>query len=93
MYAQRFSCWLPFSFLALLALTSAVGVRSASAEGAPIGGCPPDFFLFRVSQLPPTSGLESVDINGDGWTCVKLIADKNPKGQRFVAVDNVTPFD
>jgi hypothetical protein len=72
----------------LLALLAAA---PASAQGAPIGGCPTGFdFLYLVSELPPTAGLQSVDVNGDGWTCVNLIAFDNPHGIRFAAVDDVS---
>lgn len=57
----------------------------------PVGGCPPNFFLYPVSKLPPTSGAESVDVNGDGYTCVQLIAtDAQGTPLRFVAVDNAS---
>jgi hypothetical protein len=64
-----------------------------ASAAAPVGGCPPGFKLFPVSQLPPGSGTPSFDHNGDGSTCLKLIAE-DPKTSgsfdRFVAVDNLS---
>ena len=83
--------------LLLIALAT-TGVAAASAAPLPaqpqhpIGSCPAGFdFPFPTDQLPPTSGVQSVDINGDGITCVNLIALNNPHGVRFAAVDNVVP--
>ena len=85
------------SALSIIALATA-GVGAAGAaplptrQQHPIGSCPPGFdFPFPTDQLPPTSGVQSVDINGDGITCVNLIAFNNPHGIRFAAVDNVVP--
>ena len=88
---------------AVLVLTAAVTGSPASAQSpAPVGTCPTSFNidwgfgvapgLYPVSQLPPTAGLPSTDVNGDGWTCVNLIAFANPHGTRFVAVDNHLPL-
>ena len=76
--------------VALATLSSALLLTAAPALAAPAdGGCPPDFFLYKVKKLPPTSGAESVDVNIDGYTCVQLIAtDANGTPIRFVAVDN-----
>jgi|1185.fasta_scaffold109964_2 hypothetical protein len=76
--------------------TTGVGVAGAAPPADhpphPIGSCPAGFdFAFATDQLPPTSGVQSVDINGDGVTCVNLIAFSNPHGIRFAAVDNVVP--
>ena len=81
--------------LSIIALAG-VGVAGAATLPAqpqhPIGSCPAGFdFPFPTDQLPPTSGFQSVDINGDGVTCVNLIAFNNPHGIRFAAVDNVVP--
>jgi hypothetical protein len=94
MSAGRFARLLFASALGLLLLTSVVGAPSTAAEGQPIGGCPAGFdFPYPVSKLPPdTAGLASLDGNGDGWTCVNLIAFNNPHGTRFAAVDNVVPL-
>jgi hypothetical protein len=52
----------------------------------------PLFFKYSASQLPPsTSGQQSVDVNNDGITCVRLIAtDAKGTGIRFAAVDNAS---
>ena len=64
----------------------------AGAAAAPRWQLPGRLRLqFPTAQLPPTSGAQSVDINGDGITCVNLIAFSNPHGTRFAAVDNVVP--
>jgi hypothetical protein len=83
--------------LALIALATTGGAVAGAATSPaqsshPIGSCPAGFdFAFATDQLPPTSGIQSVDINGDGVTCVNLIAFNNPHGIRFAAVDNVEP--
>ncbi len=76
----------------LFLLGGLLAAAPASAQGAPIGGCPAgfDLGLFPVASLPDTAGFQSVDVNGDGWTCVNLIALNNPRGIRFAAVDNVS---
>ncbi len=69
----------------------------AMGQGAPIGGCPPSFdksfglvpveFVLDGTGLDLDSpGVESIDVNKDGMTCLKLIAN----GQRVVFADNVS---
>jgi hypothetical protein len=68
-----------------------IGLRSTGLGHTPRARLPARFFEFPASQLPPTSGAQSVDVNGDGVTCVRLIAtDANGTGIRFVAVDNAS---
>ena len=73
----------------------------AAAQGGPVGSCPPDFQLFTVAFVhehvgnPP--GVQSWDPNGDGYTCVKFIANDaqgGPPGesQRVSIVDNSRPL-
>jgi hypothetical protein len=63
-------------FLVLLALMATFGVRSAAAA-QPIGGCPTGYELVTVKYVLKGAGLNepdpSMDINGDGWTCLKIL--------------------
>jgi hypothetical protein len=53
------------------------GVRSADAA-PPVGECPPGYDLVTVEFVLEGAGLEepdpSMDPNGDGMTCLKLVA-------------------
>ena len=60
--------------LSIAALTVCLGATGAQAKS--VGGCPEggewDLVTVESLDLPPelTSGLASLDGNGDGWTCV-----------------------
>jgi hypothetical protein len=85
-----------FAVVLLLGLLAAV---PASAQGAPIGGCPPSFQLVTVAFLlehaPGLANDPSIDVNGDKQTCIHLIdvggIRNNEKGLRVAAVDNHFP--
>jgi hypothetical protein len=74
------------------ALAGSLALATPASAAPPERGCPPGFFEFPTSQLPlDTSGKPSVDVNGDGITCVILIAtNANGTGTRFAAVDNAS---
>ena len=63
-------------FIVLLALMVTFGVRSADAA-QPVGECPTGYDLVRNNVVLKGAGLEepdpSMDINGDGWTCLKIL--------------------
>jgi hypothetical protein len=80
--------------LVLIALMATFGVRSADAqEGPPVGGCPASYEpgLVPVEVVLRGAGLEeadpSMDPNGDGLTCLKLI--DTGQGTRATWHDNV----
>jgi hypothetical protein len=80
--------------LVLIALMATFGVRSADAqEGPPVGGCPESYEpgLVPVAVVLAGAGLEepdpSMDPNGDGFTCLKLI--DTGQGTRATWHDNV----
>lgn len=69
---------------------SLVLATPASAAPPAVGGCPSGFELTRVNKLPrEVAGAQSTDVNGDGYTCVKLIATGTPKAGGVV-VDNAS---
>ena len=87
-------------FIVLLALMATFGVRSAEAQGPPeqaqgplVGGCPASYEpgLVPVAVVLAGAGLAepdpSMDPNGDGLTCLKLIA--TGQGTRATWHDNV----
>jgi hypothetical protein len=63
-------------FIVLLALMVTFGARSADAA-QPVGGCPTGYELVTVKFVLKGTGLEepdpSMDRNGDGYTCLKLL--------------------
>ena len=63
-------------FIVLLALMATFGVRSADAA-QPLGGCPPGYELVTVKYVVKNAPLEepdpSMDGNGDGYTCLKIL--------------------
>jgi hypothetical protein len=91
-------------FFVLIALMATFGVRSADAaqgpppqaQGPPVGGCPASYEpgLVPVEVVLAGAGLEepdaSMDPNGDGWTCLKLL--HTGSGTRATWHDNVTPL-
>jgi hypothetical protein len=66
-------------FVVLLALMATFGVRSADAA-QPVGECPASYEpgLVTVKYIVKNAPLEepdpSMDHNGDGYTCLKLLA-------------------
>jgi hypothetical protein len=81
---------------ALCAATAAVAVSSAFAEVPPdaVGRCPlgagdprpvRDIFLFGSVFY----GLQSADINGDGYTCIRLLPNSPT---RIAFSDNALPL-
>ena len=88
--------------MVVAALMAVMAASSAAAqEGEPIGSCPPDYNLFTVAfvhehvEIP--NGEPSWDPNGDGYTCVKFIANDAQggppgEGQRVAIVDNSRPL-
>jgi len=63
-------------FIVLLALMATFGVRTADAA-QPVGGCPPGYELVTVKYVVKNAPLEepdpSMDGNGDGYTCLKIL--------------------
>ncbi len=75
--------------LSLTAVMVMAMAAPAMGQGAPIGGCPPSFapsfegdpsglqtveFVLAGTGLTLDSpGVESIDVNNDGKTCLKLI--------------------
>jgi hypothetical protein len=65
-------------FIVVLALMATFGVRSAEAA-QPVGECPESYEpgLVTVKFVLKGTGLEepdpSMDPNGDGYTCLKLL--------------------
>ena len=91
--AQRLSSLLVATlFIVLLALMATFGVRSAEAQGPPVGGCPPGYTLETVDFVVAHVGQEdpSMDPNGDGYTCLKLLP--TGAGTRATWHDNDTPL-
>ncbi len=94
------------ALMAVMAASAAAAAPAPDA-GPPIGGCPPSFapsFEGDPSGLVPVEfvlagtgltldspGVESIDVNNDELTCLKLIAANNPKGLRAVFADNHFP--
>ena len=87
--------------LAVAALMAVMAASPAVAQGEPVGSCPPDYNLFTVEfvhehvEIP--NGEPSWDPNGDGYTCVKFIANDAQggppgEGQRVAIVDNSLPL-
>jgi hypothetical protein len=88
-------------FFVLIALMATFGVRSADAaqgpppqaQGPPVGGCPASYEPgpVPVEVVLKGAGLTepdaSMDPNGDGWTCLKLIT--TGQGRRASWHDNV----
>ncbi len=80
--------------LAVAALMAVMAASSAAAqEGPPVGGCPESYEpgLVPVEVVLAGAGLEepdpSMDPNGDGYTCLKLI--DTGQGTRATWHDNV----
>jgi hypothetical protein len=82
-------------FIVLLVLMATFGVRSAEAA-QPVGECPASYEpgLVTVKFVLKGAGLEepdpSMDPNGDGYTCLKLL--DTGSGTRAIWHDNVTPL-
>jgi len=80
-------------FFVLLALMVTFGVRSADAQGPPVGGCPPGYDLVTVQFVLNGTGLSqpdpSMDPNGDGMTCLKIL--HTGSGTRATWHDNTFP--
>jgi hypothetical protein len=72
------------------ALTSVVAAGTAAAA-PPVGGCPAKYKLVSVEFVLAGAGLEepdaSMDPNGDGQTCLKLL--DTGSGTRATWHDNV----
>jgi hypothetical protein len=68
------------TFIVLIALMATFGVRSADAA-QPVGGCPTGYELVTVKYVLKHTGDEepdpSMDINGDGYTCLKVLTPQN----------------
>jgi hypothetical protein len=90
--------------IALMTVAAIMAVMAASpavAQGEPVGSCPPGYTLFTVEEVhehvADPNGEPSWDPNGDGYTCVKFIANKAQggppsEGQRVAIVDNSKPL-
>src|SRR5215212_8853252 len=93
---RRSSLLVATMFIVLLALMATFGVRSADAQGPPVGGCPASYEpgLVPVEVVLAGAGLEepdpSMDPNGDGYTCLKIL--HTGSGTRATWHDNVTPL-
>ena len=63
-------------FIVLIALMATFGVRSADAA-QPVGECPNGYELVTVKYIVKNAPLEepdpSMDGNGDGYTCLKIL--------------------
>ena len=79
-------------FFVLLALMVTFGVRSANAA-PPVGGCPPGYGLVTDQFVLDHTGLTepdpSMDPNGDGYTCLKIL--DTGSGTRATWHDNTFP--
>ena len=88
-----------FLALAVAALMAVMVASSAAAQGPPdqaqgppVGGCPASYEpgLVRVEVVVAGAGLEepdpSMDPNGDGYTCLKLL--ETGSGTRATWHDN-----
>ena len=70
----------------ILGLGILLGLAPATAlAGQPIGGCNDGFDLKHANKL-----TKEVDLNGDGWVCVKDIPAYPPGS--INAVDNNAPL-
>lgn len=71
------------------ALLGGAGLASAAE---PVGGCAPGFRLELTSWIPSQGtfyGLQAADLNGDGWSCVRLLP-QSPTELAFT--DNRVPL-
>ena len=81
--------------LAVAALMAVMAASAAAAQGPPVGGCPASYEpgLVTVEFVLAGTGLEepdpSMDPNGDGYTCLKLL--DTGSGTRATWHDNVLP--
>ncbi len=77
--------------MAAMMVAMAAPTFAAEAQGPPVGGCPPGFELVTVEFVLAGAGLEepdpSMDPNGDGLTCLKLL--DTGAGTRATWHDNV----
>jgi hypothetical protein len=79
--------------LAVAGLMAVMAASTAAAQGPPVGGCPASFEpgLVPVSVVLKGAGLTepdpSMDPNGDGLTCLKLL--HTGSGTRATWHDNV----
>ena len=91
MTVTRRSVWQATVLLGGTMLVAASGIGPAAAAGPPVGGCPPGFSLQTVAFVVAGAGLDepdpSMDRNGDGLTCLKLIT--TGQGTRATWHDNV----
>jgi hypothetical protein len=82
---------LALSSLLLLPLAGVVAAPSAYAA-QPIGGCPDNYQLVTVKYVVKNAGLTapdpSMDQNGDGYTCLLLVADESGRFTRATWHDN-----
>lgn len=62
--------------LAAGALVAAMLPGAALGGGPQVGSCPPGFTAAPLSFLNQyrVGGLQSADLNGNDWTCVRLLA-------------------
>ena len=77
-------------FIVVLALMATFGVRSADAA-QPVGECPTGYDLVTVKYVVKNAPLEepdpSMDGNGDGYTCLKIL--DTGSGTRATWHDNI----
>jgi hypothetical protein len=86
------------ALMAVMAASSAAAQEGPpdQAQGPPVGGCPKSYDpgLVTVEFVLAGTGLEepdpSMDPNGDGYTCLKLL--DTGSGTRATWHDNVTPL-
>ena len=80
---------------AVAALMTVMAASAAAAQGPPVGGCPASYEpgLVPVEVVLAGAGLTeqdpSIDPNGDGNTCLKLL--HMGSGTRATWHDNVIP--
>ncbi len=78
-------------FLIVLILSLALVNTALASPGEPAGGCPPGFELHEFmnhtgDHMHQHIGVK-VDLNGDGYLCVRHLTDT-----KHLHIDNVIPF-
>jgi len=78
------------SALAVTALSAGIGASTASADSGPVAGCASGWLL--LPDVFPAQEAVDAKGNGDGYTCVKVLATPDEAHAHFVINDNVVPF-
>ena len=73
---------------------SAVALAVPASAGVPVGACPTGTDLLLSTSDPRLAGISgnpSIDPNGDGFTCVRIISDSlQGNGRRAAIVDTAS---